>query len=218
VTSTRTPARRLTPKGEATRARIVEHAVELFAQEGYSNASIRDLAFRSGLSSGAIYGSFRGKADLLAAVVDKIIESDVEALPTTVTQQTLPHIDAYQYEHVASRERLRTLLVEAAVAARTDPDVRDRMRDAMAPHLEMATEAHEEWRERAGVDPQLDMSALVLLIWSADLGIAVLDAMGIALPEPKVWADLMRRMLTSLEAPDATPGAPSPRTTRRPRQ
>jgi AcrR family transcriptional regulator len=218
VTSTRAAARRLTPKGEATRARIIDDAIELFAEEGYANASIRDLAFRSGLSTGAIYGSFRDKADLLAAVVDKIIESDVETLPTAVTQQSLPHIDAYQYERVSSRARLRTLLLEAAVAARTDPGVRDRLRDAMAPHLDMATDAHQEWRERAGVDPQLDMRALVLLIWSADLGIAVLDAMGIELPEPKVWADLMRRMLTSLEAPDAAPGAPSARRTRRPRR
>jgi AcrR family transcriptional regulator len=203
--------RRLTPKGEATRARIIEQAVEVFVANGYSNASVRDLAFRTGVSSGAIYGTFRGKADLLAAAVDAIIASDVEALPFAVTQRTLPEIDAYQYEHVAERARLRALLLEAAVAARTQPDVRERLRDAMAPHLEMATEAHEEWRERAGVDPHLDMHALVLLIWSADLGVAVLDAMGIELPDPKVWAELMRRMLTGLEAPDARPGAPTPR-------
>jgi AcrR family transcriptional regulator len=207
--------RRLTPKGEATRARIIDHAVELFAEEGYASASIRDLAFRSGLSSGAIYGSFRGKADLLAAAVDAIIDSDVESLPVPVTQQALPDIDAYQYEHSSQRDRLRTLLLEAAVAARSEPDVRDRLHDAMTPHLDMATEAHEEWRERAGVDPTLDMRALVLLIWSADLGLAVLDAMGIELPDPKDWAKLMHRMLMSLAAPDAQPGAPSPRTTRR---
>jgi AcrR family transcriptional regulator len=208
--------RRLTPKGEATRARIIEHAIELFADEGYARASVRDLAFRSGLSSGAIYGTFRGKADLLAAAVDAIIESDVESLPAAVMQQALPDIDAYQYEHAAQRERLRTLLLEAAVAARSEPEVRDRLYDAMAPHLDMATEAHEEWRERAGVDPNVDMRALVLLIWSADLGLAVLNAMGIESPDPKAWADLMRNMLRSLAAPDAQPGAPSPRAPRRP--
>jgi AcrR family transcriptional regulator len=208
--------RRLTPKGEATRSRIIDQAVELFAQEGYANASVRDLAFRTGLSSGAIYGTFRGKADLLAAAVDAIISSDVEALPLPVTQQTLPEIDAWQFEHVAQRERLRALLLEAAVAARSEPEVREQLRDAMAPHLEMATEAHEEWRDRAGVDRDLDMRALVLLIWSADLGLAVLGAMGIDQPDPKAWAKLMGRLLTALEAPDAKPGAPSPRPTRRP--
>jgi AcrR family transcriptional regulator len=203
--------RRLTPKGEATRARIVDQAIELFVEQGYASASVRDLASRSGVSSGAIYGSFRGKADLLAAAVDAIIESDVESLPAGVTQQALPDIDAYQYEHLSQRDRLRTLLLEAAVAARAEPNVRDRLRDAMAPHLDMATEAHAEWQERAGVDAQLDMRTLVLLLWSADLGLAVLDAMGIERPEPKVWAGLVRRMLTALAAPDARPGAPTPR-------
>jgi AcrR family transcriptional regulator len=211
----RRTARRLTPKGEATRARIVEHATEIFTEQGYASASIRDLAFRSGLSSGAIYGTFRGKADLLAAVVDAIIASDVEALPVAVTQQSLPDIDAYQYEHVSQRARLRALLLDAAVAARTERDVRERLRDAMAPHLDMATEAHEEWRDRAGVDADLDMRALVLLIWSADLGLSVLDAMGVELPDPKTWSTLMRRILRSLEAPDAQAGAPTPRPGRR---
>jgi AcrR family transcriptional regulator len=211
----RNAPRRLTPKGEATRARIIEHAADLFAEEGYARASIRDLAFRTGLSSGAIYGTFRGKADLLAAVVDATIASDVEALPLAVMQQTLPDIDAYQYEHPAQRERLRGLLLDAAVAARTEPEVREQLHDAMEPHLDMATEAHDEWRDRAGVDPDLDMRALVLLIWSADLGLAVLDAMGVDLPDPKVWSELVHHMLKSMEAPDARPGAPSPRPPRR---
>jgi AcrR family transcriptional regulator len=205
--------RRLTPKGEATRARLIELAAEVFTEQGYAAASIRDLASRSGLSSGAIYGTFRGKAELLAEAVDTIIASDVEALPPAVTQLTLPEIDAYQYEHAAQRERVRALLLEAAAAARTDPEVRARLRDAMTPHIEMATDAHEEWREQAGVDPTIDMRALVVLIWSADLGFGVLDALGIDLPDAAVWSDLMRRLLTSLEAPDAKPGAPTPRAT-----
>jgi len=209
------PPRRLTPKGQATRERLIELAVEVFAEEGYAAASIRDIANRSGLSSGAIYGTFRGKADLLAEAVDTIIASDVEALPPAVMQQSLPEIDAYQYAHPQQRDRVRALLLEAAVAARSDPDVRDRLRDTMMPRIDMATDAHEEWRDRAGVYPALDMRALVTLIWSADLGLGVLDALGVDLPDVGAWSELMRRMLTSLEAPDAHPGAPTPQPTRR---
>src|SRR6185295_12474934 len=118
------PARRLTPKGEATRARLIELAAELFAEEGYGAVSIRDVANRSGLSSGAIYGTFRGKADLLAEAVDATIASEVEALPTAVLERSLPEIEAYQYEHAPERARVRALLLEAAVAARTDPEVK----------------------------------------------------------------------------------------------
>ena len=211
----RVTARRLTPKGEATRARLIELAADIFAEEGYAAASIRDIAHRSGLSSGAIYGTFRGKADLLAEVVDATLASDVETLPTAVRELTLPEIDAYQYEHVARRSRLRALLLEAATAARADGDVRERLRETMVPRIDMATEAHEEWRDRAGVDPSIDMRALVTMIWSADLGLGVLDALGVDLPDVAAWSELMRRLLHSLEAPNAEPGAPSPRPTGR---
>ena len=207
--------RRLTPKGEATRARLIELAGDIFAEEGYAAASIRDIAHRSGLSSGAIYGTFRGKADLLAEVVDATIASDVEALPVAVMELTLPEIDAYQYEHAPERTRLRALLLEAAAAARADNDVRERLRDTMLPRIDMATEAHEEWRDRAGVDPALDMRALVTMIWSADLGLGVLEALGVDLPDVTAWSELMRRLLKSLEEPNAQPGAPTPRPTRR---
>lgn len=208
--------RRLTPKGEATRARIIELASEVFANEGYGAASIRDLADRSGLSSGAIYGTFRSKAELLAEAVDAVIASDEASLPSAVIEQmSLPDIDVYQYENVTRRNRFRALLLEAAVAARTDPDVGERLNDAVSPHIEMATDAHKEWQDRAGVDPGLDMRALVMLLWSADLGLAVLDAMGIDRPDPHTWSELMRRLLKSLETPGADPGAPSPRPTKR---
>jgi len=208
-------ARRLTPKGEATRARLIRIAAEVFAEEGYSAVSMRDIASRSGLSSGAIYGSFKGKTELLAEAVDATIASDVENLPNTVTELTLPEIDAYQYEHVPQRDRARALLLEAAVAARADADVRERLREILLPHIDMATEAHEEWRDRAGVDATLDMRALVTLIWSADLGLGVLAALGVDLPDPSAWSALIRRLLHSLEAPGAQPGAPTPRPTRR---
>ena len=211
----RVPPRRLTPKGEATRARLIDIATDVFAELGYSGASIREIAQRSGLSSGAIYGTFRGKADLLAAAVDTLIASDVEALPPAVSERTLPEIDAYQYAHAGQRDRVRALLLEAAVAARSDPEVRERLRDTMMPRIDMATEAHVEWRDRAGVDAALDMRALVTLIWSADLGLGVLAALGVDLPDVGAWSELMRRMLTALEAPDARPGAPTPRPTGR---
>jgi len=211
----RVAARRLTPKGEATRARLIDLAAGIFAEEGYAAASIRDIAHRSGLSSGAIYGTFRGKADLLAEVVDATVASDVETLPIAVLELTLPEIDAYQYEHAAERARLRALLLEAATAARSDGEVRERLRETLVPRIDMATEAHEEWRDRAGVDPSIDMRALVTLIWSADLGLGVLDALGVDLPDAGAWSGLMRRLLHSLEAPNAAPGAPSPRSARR---
>src|SRR5258708_2546855 len=90
--------RRLTPKALATRTRLVALATDAFAVEGYAGASVRDLARRSGLTSGAIYGSFAGKAELLAEAVDASIAADLETLPDAVLAGPLADIDAYQFE------------------------------------------------------------------------------------------------------------------------
>jgi AcrR family transcriptional regulator len=207
----RPDSRRLTPKGEATRARIVELATEVFATEGYASASVRDLAARSGLSVGAIYGAFRGKSDLLVEALEAHIAREIEEVPEPVLDRPLPEIDAYQYAHFADRSRLRTLLLEAAVAARSDTDTRSRVHDLIAAEIDVAIDAHAEWRDEAGVDPAVDLRALVLLLWSADVGLGVLEALGVAPPDADAWADVARRLLTSLQAPDAQPRAPSRR-------
>jgi AcrR family transcriptional regulator len=206
-----TAGRRLTPKGEATRARLVDLAGAVFAEQGYATASVRDIARRSGLSSGAIYGAFSGKAELLAEAVDARIRAEIDTVPAPVLDRSLPEIDAFQFAHAPERNELRVLLLEAACAARTDPLVRDRMRDALGARIDLATDAHEEWRERSGVGADLDMRTVVLLLWAADLGLAILEANGIDPPDPEAWSALVLRMLTSLEASGAEPGAPSPR-------
>ena len=55
---------------EATRARLVDTALTLFAERGYANTSIRNIAERTGVSPGLLYHYFSGKESLLAAVFD----------------------------------------------------------------------------------------------------------------------------------------------------
>lgn len=194
-------SRQLTPKALATRARLVELAADVFAAEGYAAASVRDLARRSGLSSGAIYGTFRGKAELLAAAVETSIAADLEALPDAVIASELPEIDAYQFATFDDprRVRLRALLLEAAIAARADPEVREQLRATVNGRLQSWTTAHEEWAAERGVDSSIDTHALVTMLVAIDLGLGVLDALGADLPEPGALATLVATVLRGLE-------------------
>src|ERR1051326_8237526 len=70
--------RRMAEKALATRAALIELAAELFAEMGYVQTSIRDIA-RGELTSGAIYGHFRNKADLLAEAISKRTAEELEA-------------------------------------------------------------------------------------------------------------------------------------------
>jgi len=193
--------RRLTPKGNATRARLLALATDLFDQDGYSTASVRELARRSGLSTGAIYGLFRGKSELLEAVVDDCFTNEVE-MPALAMNFGLADIDAQQYAIYATRARWRSLLLEGAVAAKSDGSVRQRLRALLGGRLESWTQAHEEAQGEGEFTTEVDMAALVTLLVSADLGLGLLAALEIDLPEPTAWAGLVRRMIGALEPAD----------------
>lgn len=52
-----------------TRQRILEAALELFAEKGYAGTSMADLGRRLGITKAALYYHFTGKGDILEALV-----------------------------------------------------------------------------------------------------------------------------------------------------
>ncbi len=127
-----------TEKARATRAALIRSAGEYFVDEGYGGVSVRDLARRMQLTSGAIYGHFRSKADLLVAAIRERIESDLEAPYAGRSLGLVDHLTA-QARAYRCRAGMRALLVEGAAAARVDPDVRRQLREAHSAKLA-------EWR------------------------------------------------------------------------
>lgn len=51
------------------RARILEAAVDTIGRKGYSRTTLDDIAAAAGVSKGGIYWHFKGKDDLMAAIV-----------------------------------------------------------------------------------------------------------------------------------------------------
>jgi AcrR family transcriptional regulator len=65
---TRRPRSRPLPKREVTRERILDAADKLFLSQGFTAATVQDIAAEAGFTTGAIYYSFGGKAQLFLAV------------------------------------------------------------------------------------------------------------------------------------------------------
>jgi AcrR family transcriptional regulator len=61
-------------RGQASRARLLEVATELFTERGYEATSITDVLERSKLSRGAFYHHFPGKEALFEAVLESVEE------------------------------------------------------------------------------------------------------------------------------------------------
>jgi AcrR family transcriptional regulator len=59
-------------KQQQTRTAIIDAAITLFADHGVEGTSMEAIARRAGLTQGAIYSNFTGKADLWAAIGDQM--------------------------------------------------------------------------------------------------------------------------------------------------
>lgn len=59
-----------TPKGEATRAKVIRAAHRLFLKRGFNGTSMRDIAEGAGLVVGGLYNHFASKDEIFAAVLD----------------------------------------------------------------------------------------------------------------------------------------------------
>ncbi|MEG1678687.1 MAG: helix-turn-helix domain-containing protein, partial [Stenotrophomonas sp.] len=69
-TSPITRARRRSPKGEKRRQQILDAAMRVFARDGYSNASIAEVATDVGLTLPGLLHYFPSKTDMLLAVLE----------------------------------------------------------------------------------------------------------------------------------------------------
>jgi AcrR family transcriptional regulator len=59
------------PKGDKrarTRAKLIQIAAQLSEEKGFEAVTMQEVARRAGMSNGAIYGNFKNRDDLLAAI------------------------------------------------------------------------------------------------------------------------------------------------------
>src|SRR4029450_5781980 len=70
--SSRLPA--MEPRRQAVRDRILRTAADLFRERGYRAATLDEIAARLGMSKASLYGYFRAKEDMLAAISRETIE------------------------------------------------------------------------------------------------------------------------------------------------
>jgi len=81
-----TPKRRRS----ATRARLLEGALEVFAERGFHGASVEDICDRAGFTRGAFYSNFASKDELVLALfqatTDRLLEQIAALLPDLANQ------------------------------------------------------------------------------------------------------------------------------------
>ncbi|MDO5067204.1 MAG: TetR/AcrR family transcriptional regulator [Propionibacteriaceae bacterium] len=76
----------LTPRREATVARLVEAAIGQFAARGIDATSVEQICEAAGFSRGAFYSNFTSKDDLCAVMIQQLQDQLLTELGSVVTE------------------------------------------------------------------------------------------------------------------------------------
>ncbi len=160
---------------EATRERILEAAVEAFAEKGFLGASTREIARRAGTNQGLITYHFKSKDALWRAAANSIFER--------LGRQLAERVDAL--ELADPRERAREAIRQYVRFAAAHPELfrimvdegkvaDERMEWLVETHLRPQFEAiARELMDVAGIDEALLPHAFYMLAGGASLLFAV---------------------------------------------
>lgn len=116
---------------EATRAKLVNAAYNVFIKDGFSEAAIDAICRGAGYSRGAFYANFENKDDLFLAVYDRQLDSVRRGLETNLEGVSGPVERAAVmrdfYLDMAADQRWLLLLLEFRLYAIRRPRVRRRL-------------------------------------------------------------------------------------------
>ena len=195
----------VTPKGQATRASILQTAAEVFAERGYAETTLSELIARSGLTKGAFYFHFTSKEQLALAVLEE------------KQRQWLEFVSQRALAKPAAIDQLRALGPALIKLHREDPSAysaprlaRDlaRMpelagivRAQMRGWIDLVASIISRAQQDGDLPPQLDATALATILVAATDGLK--DLSDILDPPNRAKRGFEQRMQRMTEIVDA---------------
>jgi len=193
------------PDHDELRERLLRAAAAVFARQGYDGTKIMDVVRESGLSTGAVYGRFRSKNDLLReAIVSR--SHNAARLGSDGLDRVADLIAAGATRTGGPLSDAEALRLEAYVTARREPEV-----------AQALAEADEAWRRRIApltgearrdgtIDDEIDPDAVVFLVRILHLGLLLHRGSGLPGPDEGSWRVLVDRLVASFgHSPSETP-------------
>ncbi|MBW8707514.1 putative HTH-type transcriptional regulator YxaF [Streptomyces sp. MBT84] len=178
--SSEASARRLTPKGLATRERIIKAAAELIYEHGVQNTNNEQIRAATGVSGSQLTRHFPTKESLVRAVLawqaDTIVAR--HQVPDLGELDSFVALRRWADSYIASQDMVRggcTFGSLAAEVVKADPSHRDAVADGFERWQELFRRGLGAMRERGELRPEADPVALAHLLAAAFQGGALLD-------------------------------------------
>jgi AcrR family transcriptional regulator len=185
------------PGEDPLREQLLDAAARVFAEKGYDGTKIMDIVRASGLSSGAVYGRFVSKDELLMEAVLSQVEK--HAVGQRFLGKTVADIVMEASRTDGALDDAEATQLEAFVAARREPKV-----------AEAITEARAHWRVTIGeplvqqaiaegaASADADYDTIIYFLEALNLGLLVQRGAGQLPPDPEAWIRFLGRVMRAL--------------------
>ncbi len=182
----------------------------MFAERGYERAGVAEIARRAGVTTGAIYSRYTGKAELLLDAIDRRMGAELEFLLSGGTgEQTAAEILADLGAHLVDDTVPGLhLFLEAVVASRHDRELAERLRFRLGDEDARLAKLVDEAKADGQFDPTMSTDAVVRLAHSLGIGMTISRALGLSMPTDSDWSAIVDRLIVaagaSIPAAEAT--------------
>lgn len=181
----------MTPRpdvSEERREQIITAAVSVFSRLGFHEARMDDIAQESGLSKGALYWYFKSKDDIIAAIMDRFIDREIEGMESALKHEAPVSEKLLQLHEMFITEMrdmmdLMPILYEFYAAATRKASVRKALLRFFQPMRKLLSALLQQGIDRGEFEPvDVDVIAVNLIaFYEGLLLLAVLDPKGVEL-------------------------------------
>ncbi|MQY28460.1 TetR/AcrR family transcriptional regulator [Nocardia aurantia] len=154
---------------EEVRRRLLDAAARIFAERGYADSRLEDIAHAAGFTKGALYSNFGGKQDLFGAILSERAHTELATVmvetedigDASAMAARVAHLVAQRIVEDTARGRLG---LEFAARAARDEQARSVVTPMRRAQREAASRAIVEVTTRCGGSPPVgpDLAALIL--------------------------------------------------------
>jgi AcrR family transcriptional regulator len=183
---------------EQTRSELLAAAARVFALKGYDGASISDICNEAGLTSGAIYAHYGGKAELFVAVLQAHGQNQYREL---LGRQAVGDVADFLTMVGSTYDRRRkgdaALMIEAIVAAKRDPEVAQLVSSWLNSGESLLAASIKQAQDAGTIDDTVQAETLSRLATMLALGSFLTAALDVRKLDHADWVRLIEQLVDS---------------------
>ena len=181
-------------------AELLDAAARVFASKGYYGTKIMDIVKAAGLSSGAVYGRFASKDELLMEAILCQVEKNAIARRFEGKPVAQALIEASRAQ--GALDDVEAMQLEAFIAARKQPNIATAIAEN---RRRWRTTILEPLIERAiaegSASPDADFDSIVYFVETLQLGLLVQRGAGQPASDHEAWQRFLGRLLRAMAQP-----------------